>query len=67
MVMAANAIADSNVVDLAARRVRRNMRRFRSIGRKSQKAEAAGPPQPCVVLQFKRHPAPISQQLHGIR
>lgn len=65
--MAANAIADSNVVDLAARRARRNVRRFRAMGRRSQTADAAETPQPCVVLPFKRHLAPISQQLHGIR
>lgn len=65
--MAANAIADSNVVDMAARRARRNIRRFRTVGRRSQTTDAAEPPQPCVVLPFKRHPAPVSQQLHGIR
>ena len=66
-VLAGSGVTESNVVDLASRRARHNLRRMTAPKRRRVwSAGAAGAEVPCRVLPFRRRPT-LSQQLHGFR
>ncbi|MCV7209414.1 hypothetical protein [Mycolicibacterium canariasense] len=60
-------VTASNVVDLASRRARHDLRRTPAATRRRvASADAVGAQVSCRVLPFRRRPT-LSQQLHGFR